>query len=452
MKLARSAKVGVEILAGNDVLLSGHEAARSLWNFARYCAIGHNWKVRRWRGHWPWSVYKDRMPRYPGKFGMDKALRGTEEARALSDRCFTNTIGELDVAIRSFFVSLRSNPKARPPRYAKEPRGLTFEIGRNAKPVDNWTYRLTVLGGSVSNRHALIQLQVQPGIKMKQVKLIRVQPDGTGTIVYYIQKQKLSGTQAAAVDLGIINLAALTFQDGFSILYNGRGLLSRMQWYEKRAAKCKPSGWSGKGHQRSKQSKRLKSYRRKAGDIRKLAVHNLTRDIIDECVERKAGVLIVGDLTGIRRGKNFGKAGNQKLHAWPFAEIRRQLEYKAEEMGIETAAISEAYTSKTCHFCGVIGSRVKRGRFVCRDCGVSVNADLNGAANILKKYLLTRDGFEVEAILPGLPSPSELAVGIGADAQATAKEAQRLVAIDPVIVAKFNLRNWSVVQTGCNGD
>jgi transposase len=97
-------------------------------------------------------------------------------------------------------------------------------------------------------------------------------------------------------------------------------------------------------------------------------------------------------------------------------------------------AVSEAYTSKTCHFCGVIGKRVNRGKLVCQDCGVEINADVNGAFGILNKVSPgpVYAGFGAEANLPGLQSPPDIAAGI--------------CKVEPSIVAKFDLRNWAVRQ------
>jgi putative transposase len=432
-KLPRAAKISIQVISGQETLTAGHEAGRALWNFARYCAVGHNWKVRRWRGHWPWEVYKDRMPKFATAFDMQTELRGTEECKAINSRCYEYTLRELYANMRSWFSNVKTNSRARPPRYAREPRQLTFEVGQNAKPLGNWTYRLTVLRGN--DRHAIVKLHVRLGVKMKQIKMIRVQPDGTGTIVYYTQSQKRTGDKLAAVDLGIINLAVVAFQDGTSIMYTGRGLLSAVRRLEKKAAKCRPSGWQGKGDKKSKPSKRMLAYRRKLANTRKQACHNLTRNIIDECRKRDIGQLVIGDLKGIRKGKDWGKAGNQKLHAWPFAEIRRQLEYKAEEVGIEVVAVSEAYTSKTCHFCGVVGKRVNRGKFICHDCGIEINADVNGAFGILNKVSPgpVYAGFGVGADLPSPQSPPDTAAGI--------------CKVEPSIVARFDLGNWAVRQT-----
>ena len=345
-RLTRSAKVTYTILEGQDILDSGCETSRHLWNFTRHCVVSYNWKIRRQRNHWPWEVYKDRMSKYPGFFNMQKVLRDFWAGKNLSARCFSYTIKEFDIAMRSWFSNLKSNSEARPPRYAEKPRQLTFEVGCNAKPLGDWIFRLTVLGGHIPERHAIIKMHIQPGIKMKGIKLIRVRPGATGTIVYYVDQTESPGDGIAGIDLGIINLACIAFQSGENILYSGKAILDSDRYYQKRAKRCKPSGWH-KGIEHERQSRRNKSYRRKAGDVRNLAIHNVTRSIIDECVKRGVGTIVIGDLKGIRKDKDFGKVGNQKLHAWAFAEVLRQITYKAEEMDIEVTKVNERNTSKT---------------------------------------------------------------------------------------------------------
>jgi len=99
--------------------------------------------------------------------------------------------------------------------------------------------------------------------------------------------------------------------------------------------------------------------------------------------------LVVGDITNIRKDKNFGKVGNQKLHSWSFSKFIQQLEYKAMKAGIRFVRVNEAYTSQTCSVCKIIrkSNRKHRGLYVCKRCGNTINADVNGAVNILKKYL-----------------------------------------------------------------
>ena len=53
---------------------------------------------------------------------------------------------------------------------------------------------------------------------------------------------------------------------------------------------------------------------------------------------------------------------------------------------IKYVETSESYTSQECSQCGVIkkSNRKHRGLYVCKNCGNVLNADLNGAIDILK--------------------------------------------------------------------
>ena len=84
-----------------------------------------------------------------------------------------------------------------------------------------------------------------------------------------------------------------------------------------------------------------------------------------------------------------GDHRNLDLHGWAFDCFMSMLEYKAEVHGIELVQKSERETSKSCPACGRCddGQRVKRGLYVCDECGLVANADTNGAENIRQKVL-----------------------------------------------------------------
>lgn len=63
------------------------------------------------------------------------------------------------------------------------------------------------------------------------------------------------------------------------------------------------------------------------------------------------------------------------------------LKAKAEEYSSEVIDTNEAYTSKTCSFCGKIQNIGSKERMKC-SCGVNVDRDLNGARGILLRALL----------------------------------------------------------------
>lgn len=460
--MQRAAQVTVEILEGAETMATGLSTARRLWNATWWCLIGYNQRLRRQRGD-SYETFKRLRPRgYPGNFTMQKELKDHPAYRDLSDRCASYTVKDFDIAMRSWFSNLKRNPDARPPRPLPRDAGrtLTFEVGRNAKSLGAWEYRLTVLGGHIAARHARVRIHLQPGVKMAQVGLIRISSQTTrrgwyrASLILDLPAPQLDPDRPehyAGLDLGIINIGALACDDGATILYNGRGLLDELRQGEIHAARCKPAGWVP-GKKRLPPSARQLSYRRHTANSLRLAIHNFTTSVIRECQAHGITHLAVGDLTGIRTDKDFGKAGNLKFHRWPHLEIRRQLAYKAEEVGIELDQISEAYTSQTCCRCGVISrqNRIERGLYACRDCGLVINADVNGAINILRRVSPEAKAEGVEAVFPSLPSLTAGTSGTGEPRPAHAHH--------PTLTADFDLRNWAVVlsrrlaeEQRCNG-
>ena len=188
------------------------------------------------------------------------------------------------------------------------------------------------------------------------------------------------GDRTAGVDLGICNVAALSFGDE-SLLYPGGALKEDEYYLAKERAKCDDSF--------SREAQRLD---RKRTDRRTHFFHTLSKEIVEQCAERGVGTVFVGDLGGIRDDedgdpKDWGRHGNLDLHGWAFDRFTTMLTYKAEMRGIAVETVSEHDTSKTCSVCATKGDsqRVERGLYVCEECGTVANADTNGAENIRQK-------------------------------------------------------------------
>lgn len=111
--------------------------------------------------------------------------------------------------------------------------------------------------------------------------------------------------------------------------------------------------------------------------------------MVRQAEKNKVGTIVVGDIKNIRKNKHWNKKASQKLHSWGFAKLISQIEYKAKLSGIRFKKVSEKDTSKTCSICGIIdkSNRKYRGLYVCKNCRSKMNADINGARNILQKYL-----------------------------------------------------------------
>ena len=71
--------------------------------------------------------------------------------------------------------------------------------------------------------------------------------------------------------------------------------------------------------------------------------------------------------------------------------LRSQLAYKAEWAGRELAVVDPKFTSQRCSECGVFSAEHRqRKRYDCAECGMTEDADINAARNILHKALAGR--------------------------------------------------------------
>lgn len=197
--------------------------------------------------------------------------------------------------------------------------------------------------------------------------------------------------KAVGIDIGIDNLMAVTSNEGpISNLVNGRPLKSINQYYNKTKAEI----ISKLAKRDLKSSKRLRKLARKHRNKIKDYMHKASRSVVDLMVENKIGNCFIGHNDGWKQEVNIGKRNNQNFVSIPHSQLIWMLEYKAKEVGINVETHNESHTSKCsfldnediCHHDEYLGKRKKRGLFVSSD-GRMLNADINGAANILRRGL-----------------------------------------------------------------
>jgi len=130
--------------------------------------------------------------------------------------------------------------------------------------------------------------------------------------------------------------------------------------------------------------------RNKVRDI----LHKATSEIVEMANQlREQGynpVIAIGDLKNVRKPRIKGKTRcrqvNRKIHSMPSYQVKHMLQYKALWTGIPVLLVNEAYTSQLCWRCGAFGKADGR-RFLCPECGLDYNRDLNASKNILNRSL-----------------------------------------------------------------
>ncbi|MDT5050161.1 MAG: putative transposase, partial [Mycobacterium sp.] len=97
--------------------------------------------------------------------------------------------------------------------------------------------------------------------------------------------------------------------------------------------------------------------------------------------QRTGRGIAVEQLTGIRARVRLRKPQRAALHSWAFAQLGAFLGYKAQAGGVAFVAVDPAYSSQTCHKCGLVDKRNRRSQaaFECGRCGFVGHADHNAA-------------------------------------------------------------------------
>ena len=91
-------------------------------------------------------------------------------------------------------------------------------------------------------------------------------------------------------------------------------------------------------------------------------------------------------ISGMVKG-NIPKSVKRMLYQFSYYLFRQKMEYKAQQNGSKLFIVDESYTSKTCGRCGHIRSSFTGKHFVCPQCNLHLDRDVNGARNIyIKNY------------------------------------------------------------------
>ena len=201
---------------------------------------------------------------------------------------------------------------------------------------------------------------------------------------------------ALGIDHGINNWLTGISNVGTSLIVDGLHLKSLNQFYNKRIATLKEN------QPQAFWSKRLASITEKRNRQARDAVNKAARKVVNHCLENRIGTVVFGWNRGQKDSANMGAKTNQKFVQIPTARLKDRIAQLCEQYGIRFIETEESYTSKASFvdsdFLPTIGAkpegwkesgkRVKRGLYRTAS-NQTINADCNGAANILRKVATT---------------------------------------------------------------
>ena len=317
--------------------------------------------------------------------------------KLLQSNMAQQTLRAVDFAFKSFFGSVGKVKGARPPRYRRKGDLYNLIIAGNGF----LTVPQSRLYSSLLNNHR-IKIKVPERLIGKNIKEVKIIPLCKGrafkiAYCYEVDEENLNLNRdnSLAIDIGLDNLATCVTNFGTSFLIDGRKIKQINRNWNKRRA-CLQSILMKQGCYSSKLIERitLKRNNRINDCLKKTA-----RYIINFCISKDIGTVICGYNPDFKRGVNLSRKINQQFTQISFGALRRQLQALCTRYGMNYIEQEESYTSKASFldldelpifdaektYTGIFsGKRIKRGLYRSKS-GRLINADVNGAANILRK-------------------------------------------------------------------
>lgn len=228
----------------------------------------------------------------------------------------------------------------------------------------------------------------------QQIRFIPKRNRIIAELVYNINvpEKKSDNQRYIGIDIGVDNLATVCNNAGEkAFIINGKPLKSINQHYNKKISHYREIAKRMNNSEYSKRMDRLTEKRNSKIDD---YLHKASKYIIDYCLKHDICTIIIGKNKEWKQNVNLSKRINQHFVQIPFARLIEMIEYKAEEYGIAVVTTEESYTSGTSFIDNEEpvkenynkSRRVHRGLFVSNS-GITINADLNGAYQILKKVV-----------------------------------------------------------------
>lgn len=352
--------------AQEDLLTRSFGAARWSWNVGLEM-ISRAWKERRER-----FTYVD-----VGKqLTVAKKWHEFDWLNEVPSDVVTQALRDLDTAYRNFFQK-----RARYPRFKKRDTKNTVRFmldPRHAGKMANWAQGKLELPklGVLNLSRAL------PNTASPKLVTVGLEPTGKWYVSFVVEEEveMLAPVHnAVGVDLGVSCIAALS--DGRRI-ENLRKLTGRLR-HLKRMQRCLARRQKGSNRWKRQKQRIGRIHARVAGQRRDQA-HRLTNRLIT-----KNQIIAIEDLH-VKGMMARGGGLAREISDVGFAEIRRQLEYKAAWRSRTVVAVDRfAPTSKTCSKCGHVLEKLALNirEWACPTCGTAHDRDVN-AARVIKRLAL----------------------------------------------------------------
>lgn len=216
------------------------------------------------------------------------------------------------------------------------------------------------------------------------------------TVVFNTDEPKkpcLDRRKALGIDIGVNNIVTAVDTNGQSFILDGRCLKFLIYRYTVRKKQIDTEKKSNKLTHTTKREVRNSRERREQMNA---YLNRCVHYIVEHCIKHRIGNVVVGHS---RNFSDYELGRNNLIFGYmPYTAFNKKLEYECKKYGISFYRQDESYTSQASFYDGdhmpehttkakqsFSGKRIHRGLYKSKE-GLTINADVNGAANILKKF------------------------------------------------------------------
>ncbi len=329
-------------------------------------------------------------------YSLENKLKNQKDYLKLKELAGAQTSQQLlrmvDAYWEGYYVA-KADWEINPEKYLGKP-GIPGYLKKDGRFVVTWSNqqvrvrngKIRVLERLMKQGFPIIPIENLP-VNEASICIVRLKPHYDKFILEIVYEKELPTIKQVkpekilGLDIGLNNLVATS--DG--TIVKGGIVKSINQFYNKQKAKLLKQ-LKKQGLTTSKRKQQLMRWR--YNKLHNL-FHKVTRRIVNLCLANNITILAIGRNKNWKQKIHMGRRNNQNFVSVPFYKLIQMLQSKAEEHGIKVILVTEEYTSQTCSCCGYRSRRNRkyRGLFVCKNCHVVLNADVNAARNIAKKAL-----------------------------------------------------------------
>ncbi|MGB3514551.1 MAG: transposase [Microcoleaceae cyanobacterium] len=340
-----------------------------------------------------------------GKFELEKVYKNNYHYKVLYSQAAQQILRTVAESFRSYygltkaFIEGKIPEKPRIPNYRKKGGFATVSYPAQALKLKGKQIRVP-LGKTCKGWFGIdsFLIPMPSNLDFSALKELRLLPRNRcfyWEFVYekeVVVKPQLNQENVLGIDHGLNNLLTCVSNVGTSLIVDGKQIKSMNRWYNKQVSIIKenqPQGfWSNK----------LAAITEKRNRQIRDGINKAARVVINHCLENQIGTIVFGWNQGQKNQIELGKKNNSEFVPIPTARLKERIAQLCEEYGIIFVLTEESYTSIASFLDGDYlpiygekpndwkpsGKRIKRGLYRSGNNWL-INADCNGAANIIRK-------------------------------------------------------------------